>query len=67
MTPKAASIEVGSNTLVFCEKDVYRSKDLTLIRIESAPKSASEFSAWKNTFLTKAVCCHVWIHTLVLS
>lgn len=32
---------------------MYRSKDLTLIRIESAPKSASEFRARKNTFLTK--------------
>ena len=48
------SIGVGSNVLGFMlEKDVYRSKDLTLIKIESLPTSASEFRVWRNTFLTK--------------
>ena len=51
-----ASIGIGSNILGFMsEKDVYRSKDLALVKIENLPTTASEFRAWKNTFLTK-VC-----------
>ena len=49
-----ASIGIGSNVLGFMsEKDVYRSKDLSLIRLENLPATASEFRAWKNTFLTR--------------
>jgi hypothetical protein len=49
-----ASIGIGSNILGFMsEKDVYRSKDLALVKIENLPTTASEFRAWKNTFLTK--------------
>ena len=49
-----ASIGVGSNVLGFMsEKDVYRSKGLSLVKIENLPATASEFRAWKNTFLTK--------------
>ena len=32
---------------------MYRSKDLALIKIENLPTTASEFRAWKDTFLTK--------------
>ena len=53
-TPYAASIGVGSNNLGFLnKKDMYRSKDLSLVKIESLPNTASEFRAWKNAFLTK--------------
>ena len=49
-----ASIGIGSNILGFMsEKDVYRSKDLALVKIENLPTTASEFRAWKSTFLTK--------------
>lgn len=49
-----ASIGVGSNVLGFMsEEDVYRSKGLSLVKIENLPATASEFRAWKNTFLTK--------------
>ena len=48
------SVGVGSSALGFmAEKDVYRSKDLALIKLESLPTSASEFQSWKNTFLTR--------------
>ena len=44
------SIGVGSNALGFItEKDVYRSKDLSLIKIDYIPTSAADFRAWKNT------------------
>ena len=49
-----ASIGIGSNVLGFMsEKDVYRSKGLSLVKLENLPTTASEFRAWKNTFLTK--------------
>ena len=49
-----ASIGIGSNILGFMsEKDVYRSKDLSLIRLENLPTTASECRAWKDTFLTR--------------
>ena len=32
---------------------MYRSKDLSLIKIDSLPASAAEFRSWKNTILTR--------------
>ena len=50
----AMSVGVGSNVLGFTsEKDVYCSKDLSLIKIDSLPASAAEFRSWKNTILTR--------------
>ena len=51
--PGGHSVGVGSAVVQWLEKDVYRSKDLSLIRIEHLPTSASEFRSWRNTFLTR--------------
>ena len=49
-----ASVGVGSGPLGFMvEKDVYRSKDLSLIKLETLPTTAAEFRAWRNTFVTR--------------
>ena len=32
---------------------IYRSKDLSLVRLEQLPSSASAFRSWRNSFLTK--------------
>ena len=51
------SVGIGSNRLGFTtEKDVvYRSKDLSLIKVENLPipTSAAECPGWKNTFPTR--------------
>ena len=54
LSPHAHAMSVGSNVLGFTsEKDVYCSKDLSLIKIDSLPASAAEFRSWKNTILTR--------------
>ena len=46
------SIGVGSRAFL-SESDVYKNKDLSLVKEDSLPTSAAEYHAWKNTFLTK--------------
>lgn len=46
------SAGVGSAAVVV-ESDIYKSKDLNLLKIETLPTNAAEFRTWKNTFLTR--------------
>ena len=46
------SAGVGS-FVVMSESDVYKSKDLAHIKIESLPANAAAFRGWKNALLTK--------------
>ena len=50
----AHSRGVGSNSL-FSEEDVYKRKDLSLIKVDALPKDAAQFRSWKNAFVTR-VC-----------
>ena len=47
------SIGVGSAAVILSEKDVYRSKDISLVKVDTLPSSAAEFRAWRNTFVTR--------------
>lgn len=51
--PLNRSVGVGSGFHTLFEKDVYRSKDLNLLKIEQLPSSASAFCSWRSSFLTK--------------
>ena len=35
------------------EKEIYKSKDLSLVKIEQLPINAAQFRSWKNAFITK--------------
>ena len=50
----AHSRGVGSNNLL-SEEDVYKHKDLSLIKVDALPKDAAQFRSWKNAFVTR-VC-----------
>ena len=50
----AHSRGVGSNCLL-SEEDVYKHKDLSLIKVDALPKDAAQFRSWKNAFVTR-VC-----------
>ena len=50
----AHSRGVGSDN-VFSEEDVYKRKDLSLIKVDALPKDAAQFRSWKNAFVTR-VC-----------
>ena len=50
----AHSRGVGSDN-VFSEEDVYKHKDLSLIKVDALPKDAAQFRSWKNAFVTR-VC-----------
>ena len=50
----AHSRGVGSNSLL-SEEDVYKHKDLSLIKVDALPKDAAQFRSWKNAFVTR-VC-----------
>ena len=52
-SPDHRSVGVGSGFHVLSEKDVYRSKDLSLVKVDQLPTSASAFRGWRNGFLTK--------------
>ena len=45
---------VGSDN-AFSEEDVYKHKDLSLIKVDALPKDAAQFRSWKNAFVTR-VC-----------
>ena len=52
-TPHAVSVGIGSGLLQWNEKEIYRSKDLSLIKLDQLPTSAAEFRSWRNSMLTK--------------
>lgn len=39
------------------ERDILRTKDLALIKIDQLPTSAASYRGWRNSFLTK--CCSI--------
>lgn len=48
------SVGIGPNLLgQITEKEVYRSKDLSLVKHDSLPTSAAEFRSWRNSMLTR--------------
>ncbi len=50
----AVSVGIGSNPLgSITKKDVYRPKDLSLMKVENLATSGAEYPGWKNTFLTR--------------
>ena len=51
-TPHAVSVGIGSGLLHWNEKEIYRSKDLSLIKLDQLPTSAAEFRSWRNSMLT---------------
>ena len=62
------SIGIGSNVLGYLtEKDVCRSKDLSLIKFVYIPSSAADFRAWKNTLLTRVAAIDTTGRDVVLS
>ena len=49
----AHSRGVGSNSLL-SEEDIYKHKDLSLIKVDALLKDAAQFRSWKNAFVTRA-------------
>ena len=47
------SAGVGSGRVELTEKEIYKSKDLSLVKIEQLPINAAQFRSWKNAFITK--------------
>ena len=47
------SAGVGSGRVELTEKEIYKSKDLSLVKIEQLPVNAAQFRSWKNAFITK--------------
>ena len=47
------SAGVGSGRVELTEKEIYKSKDLSLVKIEQLPVNAAQFRSWKNSFITK--------------
>eukprot|EP00435_Cladocopium_sp_Y103_P018517 s3282_g4.t1 len=46
-------VSIGSSNLGYVtERDVYRSKDVSWVKVDNLPSTASEFRSWKNMFLT---------------
>lgn len=39
------------------ERDILRTKDLALIKIDQLPTSAASYRGWRNSFVTK--CCSI--------
>ena len=66
-TPVNRSIGVGSGFHVLCEKEIYRSKNLSLVKIEQLPALASAFRSWRNSFITKTCSIDATGENLILS
>ena len=47
------SAGVGSGRVELTEKEIYKSKDLSLVKIEQLPINAAQFRSWRNAFITK--------------
>ena len=47
------SAGVGSNRVELTEKEIYESKDLSLVKIEQLPVNAGQYRSWRNAFITK--------------
>ena len=64
------SVGIGSNAVAMTEREILRTKDLALIKIDQLPTSAASYRGWRNSFVTK--CCSIdltgedlvlqWIH-----
>ena len=51
-SPSRRSQGIGSTGVVE-EADVYRNKDLSLVKIDSLPRDVAQFRGWKNAFVTR--------------
>ena len=51
-THSRRSSGVGS-AIVYEEGDVYRNKDLAMIKIDALPRDAANFRSWRNSFITR--------------
>ena len=51
-SPSRKSHGIGSTGVVE-EADIYRNKDLSLVKIDSLPRDAAQFRGWKNSFVTR--------------
>ena len=47
------SAGVGSGRIELTEKEIYKSKGLSLVKIEQLPVNAAQFRSWRNAFITK--------------
>ena len=47
------SAGVGSGRVELTEQQIYKSKDLSLVKIEQLPINAAQFRSWRNAFITK--------------
>ena len=52
-SPLHRSAGVGSNRVELTEKEIYKSKDLSLVKIEQLPVNAAQYRSWRNAFITK--------------
>lgn len=52
-SPGQRSQGVGS-TMINDESQIYKAKDLSLVKIETLPADAAQYRGWRNSFLTKA-------------
>lgn len=67
-SPRGRSVGIGSNALGYrMEKDIYRSKDLSLVKIDHLPTSAADFRSWKNMTLTRIAAIDQTGRDMVLS
>lgn len=55
-TPRR-SVGIGSSNVGLTERDVLKTKDLGLIKIDHLPTSAAQYRGWRNSFITK--CCSI--------
>ena len=51
-SPSRKSQGIGSTGVVE-EADIYRNKDLSLVKIDSLPRDAAQLRGWKNAFVTR--------------
>ena len=51
------SVGIGSNAVAMTEREILRTKDLALIKIDQLPTSAASYRGWRNSFVTK--CCSI--------
>ena len=52
-SPLHRSAGVGSNRVELAEKEKYKSKDLSLVKIEQLPVNAAQYRSWRNAFIAK--------------
>ena len=46
-------IRIAGGSIKLTEKEMHKSKDLSLVKIEQLPVSAAQFRSWRNAFSAK--------------